>query len=48
MDKLVLLAEEAHAEEGGFPAEGWGIGALVILMTLLLVTLAFGKGRPHA
>ncbi|WP_174257842.1 hypothetical protein [Phytoactinopolyspora alkaliphila] len=48
MDKLVLLAEEAHVDEGGFPAVGWGIGALVILMTLLLVTLAFGKGRPHA
>jgi hypothetical protein len=48
MDKVVLLADEAQANGEGFPAEGWGIGAFIILMALLAVTLAFGKGRPHA
>lgn len=48
MEKVGLLAAETHAEESGVPAEVWGIGALGILLTLLLVTLAFGKGRPHA
>lgn len=47
MKTVALLAEEAHAEEG-FPALGWGIGAFGILVLLLLVTLSFGKGRPHA
>ena len=41
------LAEETHAEEG-FPPIGWGLGAFGILATLLLITLMFGKGRPHA
>ncbi|PSL06801.1 hypothetical protein CLV30_102189 [Haloactinopolyspora alba] len=48
MDTVVRLAEQTHGEEGGFPAWGWGISAFVILMTLLFVTLSFGKGRPHA
>ncbi|WP_174255966.1 hypothetical protein [Phytoactinopolyspora mesophila] len=48
MEKVVLLADEAHANGDGFPAEGWGIGAFVILLALLAVTLVFGKGRPHA
>ncbi|WP_174264283.1 hypothetical protein [Phytoactinopolyspora halotolerans] len=48
MEKVVLLAEEVHHESEGFPAEGWGIGALIILLVLLFVTLSFGKGRPHA
>ncbi len=26
----------------------FGVGALVLLMVLLAVTLIFGKGRPHA
>ncbi|WP_158542837.1 hypothetical protein [Phytoactinopolyspora halophila] len=47
MQKVVLLADEVHGDEGGFPAEGWGIGVFLILMMLLTVTLVFGKGRPH-
>lgn len=42
-----MLAEQAHAEEG-VPALVWGGGAFVILVTLLTITLMFGKGRPHA
>jgi hypothetical protein len=26
----------------------FGVGAFVLLMALLAVTLVFGKGRPHA
>ncbi|WP_166348430.1 hypothetical protein [Phytoactinopolyspora limicola] len=47
MEKVVLLADEASSD-GGFPAEGWGIGAFIILIALLAITLAFGKGRPHS
>ena len=46
MNMVLRLAEETHSEEG-FPAWGWGVGALAILMVLLLVTLVFGKGRSH-
>ncbi|WP_169738876.1 hypothetical protein [Jiangella gansuensis] len=48
MKTLVLMAEEAHSESEGFPAVGWGISAFAILVVLLLVVLAFGRGRPHA
>jgi hypothetical protein len=47
MNTLVLVAEESHAEEG-FPALGWGIGAFLILLSLLMIVLVMGKGRPHA
>lgn len=47
MEMVVRLAEETHAEEG-FPAIGWGLSAFGILAGLLLITLMFGKGRPHA
>lgn len=47
MNMVVLLAEEAHGDEG-FPAIGWGIGAFIILLSLLAITLIFGKGRPHS
>jgi len=46
MYTLALLAEESPAE--GLPAIGWGIGALAILLSLLIMTLVFGKGRPHS
>lgn len=45
----VLLAEAAeHGVE--LPVEPiWiGIGAFALLLALLIFTLAFGKGRPHA
>ena len=44
----------AFAEEGeqlrdiGAPPILYGLGAFVLLMVLLAVTLAFGKGRPHS
>ncbi|WP_298321766.1 hypothetical protein [Haloactinopolyspora sp.] len=47
MNTVVLLAEQAHGDDG-FPAWGWGVGALTILLVLLIITLIFGKGRPHA
>ncbi len=47
MNTVVLLAEEAHGDEG-FPAIGWGIGAFIILLLMLTITLVFGKGRPHS
>lgn len=42
-----FLAQET-SDEGGPPPEVWGIGALVILLSLLLMVWAFGRGRPHA
>ncbi|MGH8775872.1 MAG: hypothetical protein ACRDWI_12095 [Jiangellaceae bacterium] len=47
MNAAVRLAEQAGAAEG-VPSLVWGLGALGILLTLLLGTLVFGKGRPHA
>lgn len=26
----------------------FGVGAFALLLTLLVITLVFGKGRPHA
>jgi hypothetical protein len=43
-----FLASESPGDQGGPPSEVWGIGALVILIGLLLLTWAFGRGRPHA
>lgn len=47
MTTLVPLATETHAE---FPvsAEAVGLITLGILLALLIGTLIFGKGRPHA
>ena len=45
---VLHLTESAERVVEGPPAEVWGIGALVILMALLIATLIFGKGRPHA
>jgi hypothetical protein len=44
---MVRLAEQAGADEG-VPAAVWGLGVLGILLALLVGTLVFGKGRPHA
>jgi len=40
---MVLLETELP-----IPAVGFGLIALGILLTMLLVTLAIGKGRPHS
>ena len=47
MTATVLLAAEATHVERDTNPELWGIGALVILFALLLITVTFGKGRPH-
>jgi hypothetical protein len=47
MDMVVRLAEESQSE-GGLPPIWWGIGAFSVLVLFLVITLAFGKGRPHA
>jgi hypothetical protein len=43
----VVLAEGPH-HELPVPPQVVGIGAFVSLAVLLLITLAFGKGRPHS
>jgi hypothetical protein len=45
MNTIVPLAAEA-AEEAVEPWV-WGVGTLVALLALLVVTLVFGWGRPH-
>lgn len=47
MTTIVRLAEQAQADEG-VPSLVWGLGILGILLALLIGTLMFGKGRPHA
>ncbi len=44
---VLIAAETTHVERDTNP-EIWGISALVILFSLLLITIAFGRGRPHA
>jgi hypothetical protein len=44
---LLVAAEETHTEGGINPL--WaGVGAGVVLLTLLFIVLIFGQGRPHA
>ena len=43
-----VIAAETGGEEGGVSPAVWGIGTFVTFMVLLLITLAFGRGRPHA
>ncbi len=45
---VLHLTEPAARVIEGPPAPVWGIGVLVILLALLIATLIFGKGRPHA
>ena len=45
---VLHLTEPAERIVEGPPAAMWGIGVLVILLALLIATLIFGKGRPHA
>ena len=46
--RVLHLTEPAERIVEGPPAPVWGIGVVVLLMGLLIVTLIFGKGRPHA
>ncbi len=47
MLNLLLLPLEAEKGAGATPYV-IGIGALVILLTLMAALLAFGKGREHS
>jgi hypothetical protein len=47
MTATLLAAEEGHTELPLDPVL-IGIGVFVILVALLLITLIFGWGRPHA
>lgn len=46
---LTLLEAEAEAlNELPIPAWGFGIIAFGLLIAMLMITLAIGKGRPHS
>ena len=46
---LTLLEAEAEAlNELPVPAWAFGVIAFVLLLAMLMVTLAIGKGRPHS
>jgi hypothetical protein len=47
MTTIVRLAEQTGTDDG-IPSAIWGLGTLGILLALLVGTLMFGKGRPHA
>jgi hypothetical protein len=42
------LLEAEAARELPIPAWGFGVIAFLLLMALLALTLAIGKGRPHS
>jgi hypothetical protein len=44
---LTVLETEVHTELP-IPAWGFGVLAFAILIALLLITLAIGKGRKHS
>jgi hypothetical protein len=43
-----IAAQVAETAEENIPTWVVGAGALAILLVLLLITLVYGKGRPHA
>jgi hypothetical protein len=44
---LALGLEEAAHRDLGAPAWAFGVFAFGALLVLLVITLIFGKGRPH-
>ena len=44
---VLAAAAEGHRQ---LPVPPWaiGLGAFVLLLVLLMITLLFGKGRPHS
>jgi hypothetical protein len=42
------LAAQEELRELPLPTWAFGLGAFLALLALLLMTLAFGKGRPHS
>lgn len=46
---LTLLEAEAEAlNELPIPAWGFGVVGFLLLLAMLMITLAIGKGRPHS
>jgi hypothetical protein len=45
---LIVALEESNAEGVGMSKWAFGIFTFVTLVGLLVVTLIFGKGRPHS
>ena len=43
-----VLLEAAVHRELPIPAWGFGVIAFTLLLILLILTLAIGKGRPHS
>jgi hypothetical protein len=43
-----VLLEAVVERELPIPAWGFGVIAFVLLLALLILTLAIGKGRPHS
>ena len=48
MRRCSVQAEAEALNELPIPAEAFGVIGFLILVTMLLVTLAIGKGRPHS
>ena len=48
MNLALTLLEAEDARELPIPAWAFGVTAFALLMGLLLLTLAIGKGRPHS
>lgn len=48
MHAILAQSHEVTAAELPVPAEVIGVGAFVLLFILLMITLAFGKGREHS
>ncbi len=48
MDLGLTLLEAEALRELPIPAWAFGVIAFVLLMALLALTLAIGKGRPHS
>ena len=48
MDLGLTLLEAEGLRELPIPAWAFGVLAFALLVSLLLLTLAIGKGRPHS
>ena len=48
MDLGLTLLEAEAARELPIPAWAFGVIAFALLVSLLVLTLAIGKGRPHS
>ncbi len=48
MGSILLAAAQQAATQLPVPAEFFGLLAFLLLMSLMLALLMFGKGRPHS